>query len=102
MAPDWTNAGCKGCQPLVFIDPCTACLAFCLRREHGPCIDRLSIEQNGVRAGESLLIAEFDSVIAESANCGQHRFGSRAINLMFFCVDNECKFHVRSFSLKGR
>ena len=59
-----------------------------LRGEYRPGVDRLAIEQDRIRPGESLLIAEFDAVVAKSAHGSEESFGGGAVNLMIYAIDS--------------
>src|SRR6266498_5038053 len=70
-------------------------MPFGLRGEHGSPIDRLAIQQYRVRTGESLLVAEFDSIKTEPTQGREQGCGGSYVNCVLSAVDLECDVHVQ-------
>ena len=61
-------------------------VSFRLRRQQRARIDGFAVEQDGIRAGQPLLIAELHAVKTQSAQGGQQGGGWRGVKDMLYAV----------------
>ena len=73
-------------------------VAVRLRRQHGLRVDRLAVEQNGVGAGQAVLVAEFDAVEAGAPQHAQQPFVRLGFEGALFAVEGEGDVHGADLS----
>ena len=69
-------------------------VSFRLRRQHGPSVNGVAIQQNRICASEPLLIAKLHAVKTQSAQRGKQGRGRGRVDDLFNSVDLECDVHV--------